>query len=216
MPSKIIVLAIALAFMLASPPLSAISGENAYSGQPLTNEAESFQASGFGSVVRFTDVINVVVPLSLDFVIDPIELAGRGSVYSETYMIENHGDADVIITFSNIAITFANDTDFVPLSQPFGDRMGEPLKAIYMLLDFGRPEIGSVVATAESSNEPLSALLTAGGNELSFCSLTISGNLNPSPSKNWANGDVRISLTYGIEILTRPVSGGYDIGVEEE
>ena len=200
MTSKIIVLAIALVFILASPPLSVISGENAYSGQLLANEAESFQASGFGSVVRFTDVINVVVPLSLDFVIDPIELAGRGSVYSETYMIENLGDADVVITFTNIAVTFANGTDFAPLPQPFGDRTGEPLKAIYMLLDFGRPDVYPVVATAQDGAET-SILLSARGNGMSYSALSISGDVNPDPETDWLPGDVKINVTYQIDVV---------------
>ena len=162
-------------------------------------------------------VINVIMPVSLDFTIDPFELNGRGSVFSDAYMIENIGEGDVIITFTDITVTFANTIDFKPLPNPFGDNMGEPLKAIYMLLDFGRQDTTPVVATSPTSEGP-SILLSAHeeGGGLSYCALSISGDVNPYPAKTWSSGDVKITVSYTLEPVQSEEENEEDEDEEDE
>ena len=106
------------------------------------------------------DIVNVDAPVSIDFVLDPFEVAGRGQVFSEEFIIENQGNSDVMITFADITVTFANETDFKPLSEPFAGGWGDGMKSIYLLLDFGREDIPPVVATAYSG-ETISIILGA-------------------------------------------------------
>ena len=151
------------------------------------------------------DILNVLIPYALDFTIDPFELAGKGPIYSDTFVIENFGETDVIITLTNINVKFANDTDFMPLSTPFYSNTGlyERLKAIYLLLSFGRSDVLPVVATAGSHEEMPSILLHAQESGLlSSCSLSISGSINPHPASNWGSGDVSIIVTYRIETIS--------------
>jgi hypothetical protein len=74
--------------------------EPAPSEEPLTVEEfstdETFPAPK-------DEILHVIVPKALDFVIDPFEIAGRGQVYSEPQTIENRGDTDVLVTFSELS-----------------------------------------------------------------------------------------------------------------
>ena len=163
------------------------------------------------------EIIDVLIPLSIIFTIDPYDLSGRGTVYSESFVIENNGENDVYITFPEITLTFANETDFKPLSHPFYedvfDPEREPLKAIYLTLDFGREEIEPVIMTAPDPIGP-SILLSADDSELSYCALSISGNVNPYPDKDWKNGDVKINIAYSLD--TQLGMRNEELGIDEE
>ena len=56
-----------------------------------------------------TELLQVVVPASLDFTIDPFEIAGRGQIYSKSYRIENNGDTDLVLTLSDMRVFFAGE-----------------------------------------------------------------------------------------------------------
>jgi hypothetical protein len=176
------------------------------SGQEQEEEPDSKHESDFEQepeeAENHNPVLNVLIPLSLDFTLDPFEINGRGSVYSDTFKIENHSDFDVVITFSDISVTFANQTDFLPLPRPFNDGAHEYLKAIYLLLDFGRADTPPVIATSPyAAGLSVAVPLSEPGAGPSTCALSISGNLNPNPAQSWVSGDVRINVKYTIEAV---------------
>ena len=144
------------------------------------------------------EIFNVAMPLSLDFTIDPYELAGRGPVYSDGHVLENLGDHDVILTFVDIEVIFSEDADIIPLPQPFDGPDDTEEKAIYLLLDFGRPDVQPLVLTAPPDEMPR-IYLSATDDDASFCMLTISGDVTPYPDREWASGDVKIRITFIIE-----------------
>jgi len=194
------------------------------SGQPYDGESneqtttEEPGQSGDGS-----PVINVVVPLNIDFVIDPFEIAGRGQVYSDTHKITNYGDTDVLLIISDVSVAFAQESDIRPLAQPFTGGFSDRSKSIFLLLDFGRPDAQPpAVATAPIDNDILIMLYaqcnlmheqedadeqeTEGVVEVnrSQSALSISGNVNPYPASEWAAGDVKITVTYRLEAVVEP------------
>jgi hypothetical protein len=121
-------------------------------------------------------------------------------------MIQNSGNTDVRITFTDIKINFANEEEFDPLSEPFDMPFEEAMKyerkAIYITLDFGRPDLEPVVITGWDG-EPPTVLLTTEEADISnsFVNLTVGGNLNPGPLNYWKDGDVSISIDYRIEAV---------------
>jgi hypothetical protein len=143
-------------------------------------------------------ILNVLVPVDIDFTIDPFELAGRGQVYSEPVEFINHGETDVILTITDLAVTFANDTDFETVAAPFGEEYSSDKKAICLLLNFESAYSSAVSITDDCS--PVSFALNARGSaERNSCTLSVSGAVNPYPAVKWRDGEVKISLTYQME-----------------
>ncbi|MDR0937699.1 MAG: hypothetical protein LBM98_13580 [Oscillospiraceae bacterium] len=158
------------------------------------------------------DIISVIVPTTLDFTIDPLELAGRGQIYSEPFFIENRGNSNVVLTLSDINVAFAKDDEFEAVLEPFGDEFQSERKALYLALDFGREGFPPVVLT--DLEHPASVLiplfseesaLSADG-EYSSVELSFSGNVNYPPELDWLPGDVHIAMTYTLRLAPPPVS----------
>jgi hypothetical protein len=164
-------------------------------------------------------VLNVTVPVAVDIMIDPFEIADRGQVYSDAYEIRNHGDTDVILTFTDFEVIFANDAEFKALAAPFDEASESDLKAIYLLLNFGRADIPPVVMTGDGIG-PVSVPLAAAGegvsDESAALSLRFSGGVNPYPGNEWQSSDVKIRLTYRLETVPAPPEDAETLPDEEE
>ena len=154
------------------------------------------------------DVLNIVVPITFSVTIDPLEVAGKGQIYSNVYSIVNNGDSDVNLTFTDIQITFADDINFAALAQPYDEQTESELKSIYMLLDFGRIDVPPAVITDPGTKGaitiPLSSTL---GNtpENSLVQFNFSGSVNYAPAIPWADGDIKISMAYTLVTVPPPV-----------
>jgi hypothetical protein len=153
------------------------------------------------------DILNIVIPSDLNFTIDPLDLAGRGQVYSDAQTIENLGETDVIVSFSDVSVVFANETDFEAVSAPFNAYAGSARKAIYLLLDFGRPDVPAAVLTDKTRTDAPAVFMSAAGSEPNACSLSLSGNVNYGKDADWQDGDVKIRLTYKIETIPKEKEG---------
>jgi hypothetical protein len=159
------------------------------------NEFEPYRGAG---------VLNVVVPASLEFTIDPFEIAGKGQIYSKPYRIENNGDTDVLLTLSEMRVFFTGEGEFESLSEPFDANAESTRKAIRLSLDFSRSELPSVVLTDPNHAEDVRILLSAirpGEEEAAYLSLSLSGSVNHAPAADWRDGDVNISLHYSMEAV---------------
>ena len=159
-----------------------------------------------------TPELSVRLPASLDFTIDPFEVAGRGQVYSEGHVFENLGDSAVIVVFTDISLTFAEGVSNIALRQePFTGGPGWGENELCLLLDFGRSEIGPIIATAPFV-EPIAVPLNAHGDEsgLSIFALCISGSVGFDYAQGWGPGDVGLSVTIEIETLDEYSSESID------
>jgi hypothetical protein len=155
-------------------------------------------------------VLHVTVPRTLDFVIDPFEIDGKGQIYSEAGIIENRGDTDVLLTFSDITVIFENGADIESMDRPFDEYgyAGPMRKALYMLLGFGRQDVPPLVLTDETARMyPPDILLGAAGSGTDSCTLGLSGSVNCDIDAGWKNGDVKISLNYHMEVVFPPEAG---------
>lgn len=149
------------------------------------------------------EVLSVILPTGLDFTIDPLEVARRGQIYSEDHTIENRGNTDVVISFSDIRLLFANDTDFEAVPAPEAV-YHSGLKSIYMVLDFGRPDVSPLVLTGPELPETVTLTLKAAGSEQASCRLSLTGAVNEYPAEEWVDGDVKIQLSYQLELVPSP------------
>ncbi len=153
-------------------------------------------------------VLNVVVPIAVSITIDPLELAGKGQIYSDTYKIRNNGDTDVLLTFSDIQVTFADDINFEALSQPFDERTSSDLKSIFMMLDFGRSDMPPAVITDFSRSGPICIPLSPpmeDTEEDSLLQFNFCGSVNYAPAVSWKDSDVKISMNYTLQTVPPPM-----------
>ncbi len=180
----------------------ALGGPDEIASPGIYNGSESPAEDDEKDAASTTDgLYNVTLPVNLDFTIDHLEIRGRGSVFSEPYMVENHGDVDVALVVTGVEVTPSEGVDIEPLSEPFDMETESDAKAIYILMDFGRDGIEPVVMTAPENSVMPVIPLYAFGRENSFCTISISGSVNPYPEEKWAAGDVKIKLIYTIEPL---------------
>jgi hypothetical protein len=172
------------------------------------------------------ELLNVIVPASLDFTVDPFEIAGRGQIYSIPYRIENRGDEDVLLTFSDMRVLFSGEGEFEMLSEPFDINSGSSRKAICLYLNFDRGELPPVILTDQNRAEEMSIILCGAGTDaegLSDLALTLSGSVNHAPGADWSDGDVKINIHYRLElvpseeeILTDPEAGQDEERTQDE
>jgi hypothetical protein len=162
------------------------------------------------------EILNVVVPITMQFTLDPLEISGFGQVYSDLYTITNQGNTPVMLTFSDMKVTFANDRDFVTVPEPFDHTFASDKKALFLSLDFGREDIAPVALTDPEFANLLTIPLLSGESSGAVASLSFSGNINYLPDLNWESGDVRISLTYTLVEGQMPVSGSATLDPDEE
>jgi hypothetical protein len=204
---KLLSCLLAAAVLLA--PTAAAGAQN---GEAADGDAYAAEA------VATEYIVNVAVPSSLDFTIDPFEIADKGQVYSGVYSVRNRGDTDVLLTFTETAVIFASDTDFEALPEPFDENNASDRKAIYLLLDFGREDVAPVILT-DADAALAQILLTVADDGESTCTLSLSGSVNPYPAEDWRDGDVRIRLNYRLEALQPMAVEGLEtmtMGEDEE
>jgi hypothetical protein len=154
---------------------------------------------------EISPVLNVIVPATVSISIDPLEINRRGQVYSDEYTIQNFTDADVILTFTDMRVIFANDADFEALAAPFDENTVSDRKAIQLVLNFGRNDIAPVVLTdANRTNETSVRLRAFGydaGGAASSLSLSFAGSVNHAPAAEWLDGDVKLLLEYRLDAV---------------
>ncbi len=82
-----------------------------------------------------TDVIaRVVLPTTLDFYIDPMDLTGNGTLFSPEYAIINHSNVDIEFSITGLHYVFSEDGQFLSFAEPFDTRLEREENAVYMYL----------------------------------------------------------------------------------
>lgn len=151
------------------------------------------------TVIQPTPIVQVTVPTMLDFIIDPWDTQGRGQVFSEPHVFENHGESAVTLSMSALTVHFAQGRGIIPVQQPFAPSPHNWEKSIFMQVNFSREYIPCVVLTTSPAALVPSINLGAAGTRYSCVALTVSGNVTPFPLDMWQSGDVSVSLVYVFE-----------------
>jgi hypothetical protein len=149
-------------------------------------------------VVEYAQVLNVVLPVNLNFTIDPLELNGRGSLYSDPKRIVNESDWEVLFEITNVNIAYATGSAVAPVKMPFESNADDREKLLYMQLDIaGR---SYVLTDSSVAIEPIP--LASSDGENSTCDISLSGCVNPNADKAWQAGDVTIGIEYKLTPVT--------------
>lgn len=135
-------------------------------------------------------VCRVSLPTEFPFVIDPYEIAGRGTVYSEPFPITNSGTEPVRVQVTAACYAVSPDVRF--LEAP-ADREGSlPDKEIQLILRGGN---GPEAILLPDSRETLSFDLAPG----ETTALELTGSANLPAEIYWQEGEVRVSMRFHLE-----------------
>lgn len=132
-------------------------------------------------------VFSVIVPDTLDFVMDPYELAGQGSIWSQEYAFINKGNIPVKISLSKLHCTAAEDVIIAENENLI--TAGRKTAALWLYL-----KGGSIIRVAENNSTCEFAL--APGEALTFW---VKGKMNVSDQ--WKDGDLGLSFTYRLKAV---------------
>lgn len=161
------------------------------------NGMETVSGNGAESIINMEQPDSIVsermslqIPQRLGVVIDPWELAGRGQIYSEQYMIRNMGDAPGTLTLSFRCIS-GEDRE-VNIRTDKEGLHEETVKSICMEMVY---EDGNRIALSQEGGEYRIELQPKEQFLVWF-----SGEVNENASEQWRDGDVTVEGRYSWDI----------------
>lgn len=129
--------------------------------------------------------VTVSAPESLDFIMDPYELAGRGSIWSREFSFLNTGTVPVRISLSKLHCTVTDDV-FIAESEESITEDGKTA-ALWLCLGNGnRIQITEDDTAYDFTLKPGESLIFWIGGRMSI-------------NSQWKDGDISLSLRYKLE-----------------
>ncbi len=137
-------------------------------------------------------IITLRVPRNLNFVIDPWEINGKGSIWSQEYVFSNNGKAPVELKMRDIKCS-AREGIFCAGAQVSPEEViGASGKAVQMKLELSN---GDVIYVTEDGGS-YETIVDAGE---SF-TLTVIGIISDEAKEQWQDGDLSLSLSYAARV----------------
>lgn len=155
------------------------------SGSDLNANPPADTSDGSSGANPPAPIVSVAAPETLDFIMDPYELAGRGSIWSQEYAFINKGNVPIKISLSKLHCMAANDVFIAEENEEIAE--DGKAAALWLYLDNGSSiRITEDDTAYEFILEPEDSLL-----------FWIRGNM--STHGQWKNGDINISLQYSLK-----------------
>ncbi len=127
------------------------------------------------------------VPDNIDFVIDPWQIAGKGQVYSEEFVIKNYGTRTGKLYLENMVCLPGKEGSAVIIEDKDTIAKGTE-KKIYIEMQF---DSGECFVLSQAEKEYYIEMMP--GEEVHFW---ISGKINDESASQWQDGDVVIRMKY--------------------
>lgn len=169
----------------SEPPSEIFSGDVSGNDVSGNNMPENNVSGNNLSDNDIKTVLSVKVPKSLDFVLDPYELKGQGSIWSPEYSFVNEGNSPVKIYLSRLHCTVA-DNVAVTAGAELIDGSGK--QAVLWL----HMDNGDVVGITERDSSYEITL-----NPQEALNFWVNGKI--STDNQWESGDIRLSVLYRLE-----------------
>ncbi|MCL2050604.1 MAG: hypothetical protein FWG91_02570 [Lachnospiraceae bacterium] len=184
----------------------------------------------------FDDVnIQVAIPLSLDFILDPYNISGQGTLFAPEYSIANYSNIDIELEIHDLAYSFSDNGDFLSLTEaPNQDEEAQEKMVFMFLRHLMEPQNDDFIITDQADGAVLSIRLEAANydengefvslNESSIFRFTIMGAVTNGLSAPWKSGDLKLNMVYSWsayvpeELLPNPIDleeDGIEIDDEE-
>ena len=185
-----------------------------------TEEQETVQLS------EECHIYNVSLPTKTMAYLDPGNLSGRGQIYSDQYVVENHGDTDVAIKIKNIDIVcHSTENVYEFLTEEVTDNQSMVRKLnVNMVWKNETENIEKVLNVAEGAPDACVLLLKAakydengqyiGLNDGSTGTFCFTGTLNSNMDIVWEDNDITVHFNY--EIVCAEETESLVSGTEEE
>lgn len=136
------------------------------------------------------------IPQKVSIVIDPLEIKGRGQIYSEQYRMHNAGDTAGVLTITNYIEVSQEQDGVVVKADRTGLHQGQD-KVIYLEMVLGNGETAAF--TKEGANY---TIRLEPDEELEFW---FTGEVNENTSCSWKDEDVSLRIDYVWDMEEDPV-----------
>lgn len=163
---------------------------------------------------------NVSFPANIHAYLDPGNLSGKGQIFSDTYIIENFGNKNLLIKIKNIDINYWSDEYIYEFSQEavtvqesrvkklnvnmIWENESENRRKVLNIFDCELDEYVLFLRAAEYNKNGEFVKL----NESSKGSFYFTGTLNANPNLVWEDGEITVSFDY--EIVSGGIEDEYD------
>ena len=153
---------------------------------------------------------NVSFPADIHAYLDPGDLSGRGQIFSDHYIIENHGNTDIIVKINHIDISYSSAEEIYELSENeilddhshtkklniemIWENEEEPMEKVLHVSE-GEPEEYVLYLAAPQGSEAEETDKTAEGSRGYFY---FTGTLSSDPDLVWEDGEIVVSFSYEI------------------
>lgn len=146
--------------------------------------------------------ISIRFPTSLDFVIDPWELKGKGQIFSQEYMIQNCDTEAILVKITDLKCV-PEIKGSIQILSALEDNWNETAdKKIVLTVNFDNGD--SIVLSEEVQDY---SIILEPEEKLIF---SFSGFVNENVSEEWKKEDLKVSCTYSwglVQTQTIDVSG---------
>lgn len=164
-------------------------------------------------------ILKVSMPAKVKGYLDPINLSGKGGVYSDEYKVVNYGNRDIAIKIKKINISYHNGTS--KMSGPSEETVNDELmgdkkidinmvwknadESQEMILDMteSEPDVDVIYLKASEYDDEGRFVRLRKGSEGIFY---FTGSLDSDPDAEWHAGDVAVSFSYAVEPLEQNVN----------
>lgn len=170
---------------LLAPEGLGLSGENSEGTEPSEGDADEEEKDWEGQGVK-----TLQMPQELRVTIDPWEVAGKGQIYSEQYVIRNTGEDAGVLTLSGLTCRPREGSGVSVSTERDGIHKDER-KSIYMEMLFGT---GDRAVLSEEGGEYQTELKP--GEEVT---LEFAGEVNEYASGSWDSRDITVGAVYSWE-----------------
>lgn len=157
------------------------------------------------------DIINVSMPTKVQIQFDPLNLNGKGDVYSEKYQVVNYGNRDVALKIKSMDISYGSeDEQYEMVSDNEIDSLSkkkimnidivwhnksENIKKVLYVRDGKVDEYVIYLKAAKYDEDGKFERL----NEGSSGEFYFTGTLNPNPDIQWNDREIAVDYRYDID-----------------
>ncbi|MCL2718590.1 MAG: hypothetical protein FWE14_07390 [Lachnospiraceae bacterium] len=175
--------------------------------------------------------IQVAIPTTIDFYLDPLNVTGLGTIFSPDYSIINYSNVDVILEISGLAYSFSDNGSFMSYNRPLTNEDDSYYKNVFMFLrhivnplidldgDIADITVEQLydnqnddfIITDQTEGSILTIILKAANyddngnflslNEDSIFLFSIMGDITSGENEVWKSGDLKINMVYSWKAL---------------
>lgn len=161
-------------------------------------------------------IISIVMPTTFDIIIDPYEVAGKGRIYSSTVKIMNFSNRDIKLSIKSTELNVKRDqNEAAKECNLYMVEVNKNEPVVYNNINHitvatksipireGSTEVNEVFQLSKAFYSEDNVLQSY--DDSSVYAFQVIGNISENSEDNWTSGDIKISVVYEFEVMSRSI-----------